>query len=264
MKRPAIRPRPSVSRPPWPREVGGQAHASLGRSETAYGAIWKLVWVCFYAILFGDVVSKWLSEAGAVAVRYVPEGVLYCLALGIFLARWRARPSAPRFPLGVPLISFALSALVSALIHGGGVLLVVAAYDFRAFFRFVALAYLAFCLAGAEGRRVAILRHIRVVAGIQIALAAAQIPGGTTVRVAVAPAPLWIGGYENPPILDGPRHGWLSGASSNYNHFGFLMAMICVLEMVRATRGRPGSLIFAVTAGGRWCCLTRAIPFSLC
>jgi hypothetical protein len=50
--------------------------------------------------------------------------------------------------------------------------------------------------------------------------------------------------------LDGPRYGWLFGGSSNYNHFGFLMAMICVLEMVTATRGRPRSLIFAVTAGG--------------
>jgi hypothetical protein len=218
------------------------------RSSSRYeAAVFTTCIVILYCYSLDDFALKFLPLQYALPLRYLPELIMYMLAVMNF-AKYRhlGRP----FALGTPLLAFALVSVLSTAVNLSSPL--AALSEYRSFFRFAALSYTMSKLSLDSGRIRSLFRHLLIICGIQIGVGATETIFGSTAREFFKPNLTWLTQPSVQSQAVTPGFGWISGTLSNYNHYGMFLALCCILVfcMWLHYRKLPLALLAAVAGFG--------------
>lgn len=185
--------------------------------------------ICLFLIYYFslcDFILKFLPINIAIVLRYLPEALLYVIAL----AYLRKRREAGTFPLLWPLCFCALSMTISAVLNS--VSLVTALVDFRLYFRFAAFAYIAWKTEVTSQNILSFMKGFLGLTVIQLAVGTFEMVGGEPVQLFFAPILGLASGNAGIAVnqLFGEL-GWIFGTLQNYNNFGMFMSMSCVIAL---------------------------------
>jgi hypothetical protein len=202
--------------------------------------------LCLYLINYFtlcDSFLKFLPLSVGIALRYLPEAILYLLVFLLLLRRRRIFS----FPLFWPLFACVLMMTVSGIVNHSEMRGV--ASDLRTFFRFSTLTYILWRTTITPERIAQFVDGFLGLTKIQLAIGALELVGGARTRAFFSPAVGWGNGTPAVSQFTGMETGsWLSGTLADYNHFGMFMTLSCILAIAMYS-AKPAAKYAWIAAG---------------
>lgn len=218
-------------------------HRQTESAQRSHTLTFCLVLIYYFSLC--DFVLKFVPVPVAIPFRYLPEFVLYAVAISIWVKQRRQRT----FPLLWPLCFCAVTMTASALLNSVSVF--AALTDFRLFFRFAAFAYIGWKTTVKSQYIVGFMKGFMGLTFIQLAVGVLELLGGEPVQRFFRPVfGLLQGDAAVAPSQVFGEQGWIFGTLSNYNDFGLFMVMSCVIALAVFTLTRARIYLGAAIACG--------------
>jgi len=179
-----------------------------------------------YYFTLCDTVLKVFPQGVAIALRYLPEAVLYVFVFVLLLKKWRIAS----FPLFWPLCACALTMTISGILNSSSMFWVIGV--FRIYFRFVAFTYIGWRTTLTPQRIVQFIKGFLGLTIIELIVGGLELIGGNETRFFFAPVLGLTSGAAQVWFIEAKdAGGWIGGTLSDYNQFGMFMTMSCVLAL---------------------------------
>ena len=186
-----------------------------------------------YYFSFSDFVLKFFPLNIAIALRYLPEALMYLFVVCLLAKKSRVIS----FPLFWPLVLCLVTMAISGILNSCSLLAVLG--DSRSFFRFCALSYITWRTVITPRRIQQFVNGFFGLTIAQLIVGGIELVGGTPARIFFAPALEWETGAPASITSSSSIEGtwvasggsWLSGTLTNYNHYGMFMTVSCTLAL---------------------------------
>jgi hypothetical protein len=200
------------------------------------------LWLIYYFTLC-DTVLKFFPTGIAIALRYLPEAVLYGFAIAVFMKGRRVTS----FPLFWPLCACALLMSISGILNSSPILAVIG--DFRSFFRFAAFAYIGWRTGITPKRIEQFIDGFLLLTVVELIVGGLELVGGQGAQTFFSPALGWSSGTPLAQAHEArDAGGWIFGTLSDYNQFGMFMTISCVLALAMYFMKASGKYLWIASA----------------
>ena len=210
----------------WRAKARSARQVSVAADTAKPSSSIRLCLFLIYYFTLCDTALKVFPLGVAIALRYLPEAILYVFAFVLLMKKWRI----VSFPLFWPLCACALTMTISGILNSSSIFWVIG--DFRSYFRFVAFTYIGWRTTVTPQRIVQFIKGFLILTIIELIVGGLELIGGNETRNLFAPvlglasgaSQVWFIGAQD-------AGGWICGTLQDYNQFGMFMTMSCVFAL---------------------------------